>query len=138
MVTIEQVKNVCDELIGKCSACPFASKEGCPFLSDDPFDWDVDYINERYVNSPFNKVENSDSAQHDKVQNENSKQKKEDVHGDSSYCRCGYFINASGMLCSLRQRACSRVDIREKNSGQEKIITVQKQNFDSTRGNEFG
>ena len=58
MVTIEQIKNICDDLNGNCGACPFASKEGCPFLSNDPMDWDTEYINKRYVNSPFYKVEN--------------------------------------------------------------------------------
>ena len=63
MLTIEQVRNVCDELNGNCGACPFASKEGCPFLSDDPMDWDVEYANKRYVNSRFNKVEGTGAQQ---------------------------------------------------------------------------
>jgi hypothetical protein len=55
MVNIQNIRDICDELDGNCSACPFGAKEGCPFLSDDPMNWDVGYINKRHAHSPFNK-----------------------------------------------------------------------------------
>lgn len=64
MVNIFQIKSVCDDLDGNCGACPFGTTEGCPFLSNDPFDWDIEYINKRFENSPFNKEETETNAQH--------------------------------------------------------------------------
>jgi hypothetical protein len=55
MVDIDQIKNICDDLDGNCGACPFGAKDGCPFLSNDPFDWDTEYINKRYQNFIYNK-----------------------------------------------------------------------------------
>lgn len=50
-VTIKEVSEVCDSINGNCHACPFMTPEGCPFLSDDPMNWDDEYLSRRYINS---------------------------------------------------------------------------------------
>jgi hypothetical protein len=57
MVNISQIRNICDTLDGNCHACPFGTSWGCPFLSEDPMNWNINYINERFQNSPLSKVE---------------------------------------------------------------------------------
>lgn len=50
-VTIKEISEVCDSINGNCHACPFMTPEGCPFLSDDPMNWDDEYLSRRYINS---------------------------------------------------------------------------------------